>query len=372
MVWTKRTPLGGPPQRRLSEVWELAGGDGVEASFEVRVDVGKPLDVMTLKGTDLKDIQEEAAFLRETAGTLYGPDSERRELTGCPCCDADTGRSLEEFSVFGVPYRRCWRCGHAFVRSQPTDEALSRVFSQSDRYAADYTDRDSLEVRIEQVVKPKLDWVREAYEEHCGRQPATVVDVGAGGGHFVEVCRREGMRAEGYEISSASRRFARQAFGIELLDEDFLSLSDQASEVDMVTFWGLLEYIPDPRRFLEAARGRLDPHDGMLIVEVPRFDCLGTAVQRECPETLVRHVVPTSHVNLFSDASLASALYLAGFEPVAVWYYGMDIYELLVQLALRLDDAELMGRAADLIPGLQASLDAGRLCDDIVVAAVPR
>jgi len=41
-------------------------------------------------------------------------------------------------------------------------------------------------------------------------------------------------------------------------------------------------------------------------------------------------------------------------------------------LALRLDDAELMGRTADLIPGIQASLDSGMLCDDIVVAAVPR
>jgi hypothetical protein len=49
----------------------------------------------------------------------------------------------------------------------------------------------------------------------------------------------------------------------------------------------------------------------------------------------------------------------------------MDVYELVVQLALQLGDPSAVERLAPWIPELQASLDAGRLCDDVIVAAVP-
>jgi hypothetical protein len=94
-------------------------------------------------------------------------------------------------------------------------------------------------------------------------------------------------------------------------------------------------------------------------------------VQALTPETVARHLDPTSHVNTFSDASLAQALWAEGFAPVAAWYFGMDAYELLTQLALKLEDHTALPRLAELIPGLQDCLDQGRLCDDLVVAAVP-
>jgi hypothetical protein len=60
-----------------------------------------------------------------------------------------------------------------------------------------------------------------------------------------------------------------------------------------------------------------------------------------------------------------------GFRPVAAWYFGMDFYEFLVQAALRLDEPRVLAELADLIPTLQASLDQGRQCDDLVIAARP-
>jgi hypothetical protein len=111
----------------------------------------------------------------------------------------------------------------------------------------------------------------------------------------------------------------------------------------------------------------------MLIVEVPRIDCVSTAVQEPLDAVVARHLDPTSHVNTFSDGSLLTALVRNGFRPVAAWYFGMDAYELLVQIAARCgeDAASVMERGADLIPYVQARLDDARACDDIVVACVP-
>lgn len=108
----------------------------------------------------------------------------------------------------------------------------------------------------------------------------------------------------------------------------------------------------------------------MLVVEVPRFDCLSTAIQKEFPATVARHLDPTSHVNCFSDASLATALYNSGFKPIAAWYFGMDIYEYLVQLSIH-SDPGLIEKCASLIPSLQAGVDHAQWCDDLVIAAVP-
>jgi hypothetical protein len=368
--WTRTGPLDAPRQPHRVETWECLDGGERIASFPVAVRTGKPLDVLALKGTSLQETRAYAHFLSHKAAELSQPHLARREVTLCPCCGTDAGGAEPAADVFGMCYARCPQCGHAFVRTQPSVEVLEEVFAESEEHSAVYVDRASLEVRLEQVVKPKLDWVLDAYRRCRGGEPGRMVDVGAGGGHFVAVCRRAGLVADGYEISKASRQFAHEAFAIELFDRDFLE--DAATvPADVFTFWGLLEYTPEPRRFLEAARRRLDAGRGMLVVEVPRFDCLGSAVQTACPETVARHLDPTSHVNCFSDESLATVLFETGFRPVSAWYFGMDAYEVLVQLSLKRNDPELLDRAADLIPPLQATLDAGLLCDDLVVAAVP-
>ena len=129
--------------------------------------------------------------------------------------------------------------------------------------------------------------------------------------------------------------------------------------------------MPEPQSLLKAARKRLAASSGLLIVEVPRFDALGTVVQACNPSSVARHMDPTSHINCFSDASLMTALAQSGFEPVAAWYFGMDAYEMLVQIALRSGHDDVLNKCADMIPAMQAALDFGLQCDDIIVAARP-
>lgn len=370
-AWTRKTALGGAGQPGATELWECVEGEETVASFEVDVTIGKPLDVLALKGASLDEIREYAGFLRATAKKLYAGQGNTRDVSECPCCGARTASAVEAATIFGVSYKRCSGCGHAFVGAQPTPEVLRGVFAESEEHSAIYTDKARLDFRLAQIIRPKLDWVMRTYRRRHGRDPRTLLDVGAGGGHFLQVCRQVGLEADGYELSKASRRFAKEMFDIDLRSGDFLSAGEGLGRFDVVTFWGLLEYTPEPRRYLEAARSRLETIGAMLVVEVPRFDCLGTAIQKECPETVARHLDPTSHVNCFSDASLATALFTTGFRPVAAWYFGMDAYELLVQLALRLENPGAIEGLGDLIPGLQACLDAARLCDDVVVAAVP-
>jgi 2-polyprenyl-3-methyl-5-hydroxy-6-metoxy-1,4-benzoquinol methylase len=245
---------------------------------------------------------------------------------------------------------------------------LDTVFAESEKHAAPYVDRAAIEARMRGIIAPKVGWCVECFRARAKREPSRLIDVGAGGGHFLAGAASSGLAVEGFERSRASRAFAKEAFGLVLRDDDFLTA--RLEPADIVTFWGLLEYVQEPRAFLAAARRALGA-DGMLIVEVPRVDSLGTLVQAADCAVIARHMDPTTHVSAFSDESLCTALIEEGFAPVAAWYFGMDAYEALVQAAFRAEDESLLSKLADLIPVLQEAVDRGRQCDDIVVAAVP-
>jgi len=367
--WTREMPLGGHSANVRLETWRCTRPDGTSRSYSVEIRIGKQFNVIGIKGTDLDETRGYARFLAATAAKLYGNASAHEHVAVCPICGQDTASAIEAFRIFNVPYHRCKACGHGFVLERPSRRALEDLFSDSAEHSGAYLDRDAAEQRLQQIVLPKLNWLLEIYSKAVGGCPKTAIDVGAGGGHFVAGLGRAKIAAEGWELSAASRAFAKSMFDVELRADDYLEVPYKP--VNLITYWGLLEYVPEPLRMLRAARRRLVPGDGLLVLEVPRFDALGTVAQACNPDHVARHMDPTSHINCFSDTSLMTALAKSGFEPVAVWYFGMDAYELLVQIALRTGRDDLLDRCGDMIPALQGSLDAGFQCDDMIVAARP-
>ena len=366
--WHRHTPFSADHGQEWNERWEYAAPGHALRSYDVKVRAGKALDVLKLKGINLDEVREYSGFLETTAARLYGADADIRPVPDCPLCHAPLAGAAVELAVFGVPYVRCGQCGHVGVGARPRTAVLDEVFAESETHSSAYVDHKAIEIRMAQIIAPKLDWCTGHFRDRNQKQPASVIDVGAGGGHFLAGAQRGGMQVEGYEKSRASRAFAREAFGLELRDDDFLAPGGKPAE--LITFWGLLEYVAQPRDFIAAARRRLAP-DGMLVVEVPRVDSLGTRLQAMPGAIVARHMDPTTHVNGFTDASLCTALVEEGFIPVAAWYFGMDAYEACVQAALRANDPRLFDVLADFIPVIQQALDRGRQSDDIIVAAVP-
>lgn len=364
--WTKTAPLDAASAQQI-ETWTYTDRDGGTQSFQLDVKTSKPLDVMSLKNSSLEETREYAEMLAGRALKLYVRGQPLLEMLACTCCGSSLATACECLRIFDVPYHRCQDCGHVMVKIRPASERLD--FEETAEVSQTYVDPATCEVRLEQVIAPKVNWMNDTYQKTHGKKMARVMDIGAGGGHFVEGARRAGAAAAGFELSRASRSFAKAAFGIDLRNDDFLSAN--LDSVDVITMWGLLEYVQEPLRFLDKARAVLQRETGMLIVEVPRFDALGTAAQAANPYSVARHMDPTTHINCFSDSSLATALVDSGFAPVAVWYFGMDAYELLVQCALRGGDDAALSATAEMIPVLQTALDAARCCDDIIVAAVP-
>lgn len=369
--WERHGPLGTPSGDSGLEHWVLRDGSSVLAAHPVALTLGKKLDVRTLRSETSVELLAYAAQFRAIIDRLYADKSKLRALPACPACGGGIENCAPAIEVHGVGYVACGNCGHVFIPKQPVSEALFESFEGEEGLSTFYVDPKTLEFRMQNIIAPKLDWVLDAFKRQYGGAPASILDVGAGGGHFVAGCRRRGLAAEGVEISRTSVRFAQSALGVALRHGNYLVSASSLGTFDLLTFWGLLEYAPNPGAFFAAARRQLTPGAGMLIVEVPRADSFSLEVQKQFTKTIWRHAMPDSHMNLYSDASLATLLHDNGFKPVAAWYFGMDIYEYLMQAGLAMATDRVMAELGDTIAPLQEFLDRARLSDDIVVAAVP-
>ena len=77
------------------------------------------------------------------------------------------------------------------------------------------------------------------------------------------------------------------------------------------------------------------------------------------------------HIQCFSDSSLATAFSLSGYDIVAAWYFGMDMYELVTQLSYILGNNKVLDVMREKIPLFQKRLDLAKLSDFMVFVGVP-
>jgi len=137
-----------------------------------------------------------------------------------------------------------------------------------------------------------------------------VLDVGCGGGSFLDALEGQVDARFGLETSSFGRKQA-QGLGLEVFDQ---TITDHAQEhhnqYDAVTAFQVLEHVDDPRAFVFSCVEVLKP-GGMLVLSVPNQD----AFLRHCH--LLPLNLPPHHVTLWQRSSLVALAEL--FELELVW-----------------------------------------------------
>lgn len=368
-VWRRTVPLAVTEGSQVLEHWTLED-DSEQQPFPVRTTYGKPIDILSLKLDVLEDFRAQVEHVKKTRTALFSsPDMET--VANCPVCGTPSDKSRFCVEVYNARYHCCPSCSHRFVLNRPGQKALDHFYSEDVPIASTYTDKRTSETRVNQVALPKAEWAVAEFERLYSAKPKRILDVGAGGGHFVHACHLLGFNADGIELSESSRDYCKRHFEFELRAEDFLREDILLPEYDLITFWGVIEHVAEPVLFLQAAGKYLSRQTGMIIAEVPRWECLATAIQSEWNDSLVRHLNPMGHIHIFTDNSLLTAFTNASLAPVAAWYFGMDAYELATQLSYHLEDASVVEKLKTLIPAVQASLDRARFSDEVVLAGVP-
>lgn len=354
--WERISPFR--PENVQQETWILRNGEET-GRFSVEVTLGKPIDILSLKIQKASDLKTKIEAVRDSRGKIYSDKANLEGVKVCPICGNPSNTSKQVLNIHGAIYVCCQKCFHYYILFKPTDKFLDNFYRTSKEYQSTYADKKTQASRLEWISIPKAKYVLAQYQKRYGRMPKKILDIGAGSGHFVYALRQMGVDCDGIEISSSGRKFAKEVFDVVLFDADYLK--DAAKyPCDIVTFWGLIEHVSQPVAMLAAAK---KSGAGMVVAEVPRWECFSTGVHKTQPDSVIRHLDPMDHMQCFSDSSLATAFVFASFDITAAWYFGMDAYELFSQLTASLEDDRVMDLWGKHIPVLQESLDAGRLSD---------
>ena len=136
----------------------------------------------------------------------------------------------------------------------------------SDSYISHTDSKKSFIDRIYQLVKNYTLKQKVKLINSFNTESKTILDVGAGTGDFLKVCKKNNWDAYGIEPSDKARKIAAEK---EInLKQDKSELKNEL--VDVITLWHVLEHIPNLIEYIDQLKKLLKPN-GVLLIAVPNY-----------------------------------------------------------------------------------------------------
>jgi 2-polyprenyl-3-methyl-5-hydroxy-6-metoxy-1,4-benzoquinol methylase len=183
-----------------------------------------------------------------------GSDVREERLDACPSCDGTGIVSIDADRYLC----RCAECGLVFDNPRPTIEALAAYYSAGDKYNR-WLARPAARDRL---------WQRRLRAVLRARRGGSLLDVGAGTGHFLHFAREYFSPVKGTELSASACAIAKERYGIILAEGDVERIDFGDERFDVITLFHVLEHVPYPGRFLTRLNDLCTP-GGVLVVAVP-------------------------------------------------------------------------------------------------------
>lgn len=303
--------------------------------------------------------QELAAQLRDA----------RRPLAGCRICGSPDLRPL--VTINGFPYAECGMCGVVLSAEPPSSESVRALYSAEKQrrtpQAVVYADPGLFDRRVAQIATPKVAHALDV----IGRADGRWIDVGCATGELLAAARDAGWDAVGIDSDPIETAFARDR-GFTVID-DFVTADhggEHLRDAAVVSLLNVLEHVEDPSALLSMFAGHLRP-GAHLVIEVPRHPSLSSFSNVAFPHLATRHIYAPEHLHVFSERALELLLAAAGLEAISVWTFGQDFQELISSAAVNagLPEGGLFERMCELVPSVQAAIDAADLSDVLFVVA---
>jgi SAM-dependent methyltransferase len=249
--------------------------------------------------------RELAALLDPSTGRLA---DELAEWIACPVCGG--GEHARLFEKQGFTFVRCSDCRLVFVNPQVREGVVLE----------EYRTAETNDLWFDVLTSDRqIAMDREKFSEVLGvldpfRGPRSrLLDVGCSIGLFLDLARERGWDGLGIEFAPRALAYARETYGLEVIDVPLEDAGFEAESFDAVGLLSVLEHTNEPLRVLGDVARVLRPGGAAYIV-VPNVASLACRVLQERARTFDGR----NHLIYFSPGTLADALDRAGFDVAHV------------------------------------------------------
>jgi 2-polyprenyl-3-methyl-5-hydroxy-6-metoxy-1,4-benzoquinol methylase len=209
-------------------------------------------------------------------------DGEDSQLEG-----AAVGSSRSQVSPGKI--LRCRVCTFGFREMRPSESELTELYRRLDVsvYESELAGRERTAKRHFGIVKRFVN-------------SGTILDIGCASGLLLRLASDDGWQVYGVEPSEHLYQHARESSngGGEIFCSTLQDAALPQRFFDAVTFWDVLEHVPDPNSFMQLCASLLKP-GGHLFLNVPDIDSLPARVLRSRWPLLL-----PEHLNYFTKRSL--------------------------------------------------------------------
>lgn len=224
---------------------------------------------------------------------------------------------------------RCGKCGLFYLNPRPSSAELAMFYPEE--YApfqvpSTNTLQGNLKSKLQRSVwQRRAGWLRR----FTGVNGGDLLDVGCARGDFILAMQQNSAwHCTGIEISNATAAATRQRTGARIIEQDLLETDFSQASFDLVTFWDVLEHLPDPLHSLQKAYHVLRP-GGWLALRVPDPDSLSARIFKQ---DWVNHD-PPRHFHAFPKKLLVSQLDQMGFQEISFHHLTGDYFSFTMSLS---------------------------------------
>ena len=202
----------------------------------------------------------------------------------CPVCNS--GKILNIFKKKKLTFCICSECTHVFINPYFKDKIIDNHFKNAKSWSV--WSKKILLSRTQQVIEKKKYSLGLKLIKNNSKIK-NVLDVGCSSGHFLRICNKIGLNAEGIEPSKQSADFGKKKYSLKIFNTT-LSKFTSIKKYDLITCWASLEYSNNLKSDIKKIYKFLNPKGKLLIytsgnsnsfiMRILRESCIGFVFNR--------------------------------------------------------------------------------------------
>jgi len=226
----------------------------------------------------------------------------------CNICKSDNFIYL--FCRFDHFFCKCQSCDLIFINPQPSEEVLTKIYSDPNYFPLvnsqqnvnhfSFLKRSSASIHLDNI----KNHVNKSFKK------INLLEIGPGGGDFLDVAFSQGAQVSGLEFSEKSANLLRKKYK-DKFKIYFGELCKIKKKFDLIVMNDVLEHVRDPAGYLKGIH-KLLKDDGYLYISVPSLDSISYKIQK------TRWVeFKLEHLYYFNDVNLRKLLYKSEFINIS-------------------------------------------------------
>ena len=149
-------------------------------------------------------------------------------------------------------------------------------YYKSDDYISHTDNKKSVVEKLYYIIKKYTIYNKVKLINSFNFERKNILDIGAGTGDFLKVCKQNGWNVRGIETSKRAIRLAKQK-GINL-ENNLNKIIDK--KYDIITLWHVLEHVTNLYEYIHKIKSLLDDN-GVLIIAVPNYKSYDSKFYKE-------------------------------------------------------------------------------------------